>query len=138
MIENPPESPAEEQVDHSPLTWSRVIGVLVIVQFIFIIGACLYFAWATNQQNMTFAARALAQSRENNGIIQEIRNDLDIHARASTDRNCAIADELRYLVRQSPDIKPRILRKIDTYTKASCLFIPPHVIASLGIVPKGL
>lgn len=127
MIESPPvtESPAEEQVDHSSLTWSRAIGILVIVQFVFIVGISLYFTWVANQQKSTFAAEALAQARANHAIIEEVNTDLDIHAHASADRTCGVAHLLDYLARSSP--LPRSTRELGHITelvKQACKVVP--------------
>lgn len=123
-------NPAEDTVDHTFFTWERVIGIAVLGQLLLIVIVAAYFAWLTNAQNHTLASQALASTASNRAIIQEIRDDLTVHARASTDRNCAIADELRYLVHQSPDVKARVLRKVNGFTQASCLFIPPHITAT--------
>lgn len=93
-----------------------ILMVLLSVVLVFIVS-----------QSHKDAAAAKAQSVANNAVIQEVRGDLSIHAHASADRVCAVAREIRYLVRLSPDVKASVLRRVDSFTEDSCLFIPPHI-----------
>jgi hypothetical protein len=93
-----------------------ILVILVSISLIIIIA--LSHSDARNTQ---------AQSLANNAIIKEIRTDLSVHARASADRNCAVANELRYLIGKSLEVKDRVLARTEAFTKGACQFVPPHI-----------
>jgi hypothetical protein len=96
-----------------------------------IIALCVVIA-VMFQVNADSAQRSIIQSRSNGFFIQELVTDLTIHGRADTNRTCAIARELEFLIRQSPEVKPRVIRRVEEFTVAACTFVPPQVSSSQG------
>lgn len=108
-------------------TWERLARIAIFTQVVMTIAIAGYFAVVTDQQNAVLAQQAVNAEASNKAIITEIRSDLDSHAKASADRSCAGARELRYLVRQAPELPEHILDKVNEFTHASCLYVPPHL-----------
>lgn len=127
----PPPPPRRKRV-----FWNldRVAKMAIIFQLFLVIGVSVAFAVVTNHQNDQLAAQtsavtkaALDQSRSNHQIIQQLQQDLFIHARASSDRSCAIARNLQYLVGLSPDLKQHVSDRVTNFTISACKFVPPVV-----------
>lgn len=70
---------------------STVAGfLLVLAQAVVVAAATGYIAFST-----------VAQGHSNSAVIAEIRDDINIHAAASADRNCAVAKQLDAIIQLS-------------------------------------
>ena len=74
----------------------------------------LFFLWGV------FGAATV--DRQNDAILRGVRAEVVAHGRGSQIRSCAIAKEIAYLVKQTPDLKPRIARRVDRFTETACSF----------------
>lgn len=74
--------------------------------------------------NAKFQDSARQATLGNRAVIEEVRRDLDIHAHASGARNCAIARELRSLVKISPDLPVKVLDQVARFTDQACKIVP--------------
>lgn len=71
------------------------------------------------------SSRTQAQTEANRKVVEEVQHDVVVHSRASAVRSCAAATGLQYLIRQSPELDPKVDARFEQYVEASCTFVDP-------------
>lgn len=97
----------------------------IVATNVLIVTVASYFAYVTDAQNETLANQAIAATEANRALIQTVGEELGIHGRASADRSCATMQGVQYLIRQSPELDPKVDRRFDEFVDRACVFQDP-------------
>lgn len=73
------------------------------------------------------ARNTVEQTEANRRLIEQLQRVFESHAKASTRQNCAVAQEIAFIVELSPKVTPAIVKQLEVFTRHACRreVVPP-------------